>query len=161
MRLAEPRTVWRLTAKRHAARTFDGEGARLYGGRWNHPGTAVVYASATLSLAALALLVHLEVEDAPDDRVAIAGELPAGLEIETVREEDLPISWRSYPAPEALKDLGTAWVEAGRTALLEVPSAVIPAERNYLLNPRHADVSRIAFREPESFAFDRRLWSRG
>lgn len=161
MKLAGPLTVWRLVAARHAASAFDGEGARLYGGRWNHPGTAVVYASATLSLAALELLVHLEVEDAPEDRLAVAAELPAGLEVETVRAEDLPASWRAYPAPEALKDLGTAWVEAGRTAVLEVPSAVIPAEQNYLLNPRHPDLSGISLREPEPFTFDHRLRTPG
>lgn len=151
MKLAEPLTVWRLVAERHAASAFDGEGARLYGGRWNHPGTAVVYASATLSLAALELLVHLEVEDAPEDRVAVAAELPAGLEVERLREADLPASWRTYPAPEALKDVGTAWVEAGRAPVLEVPSAVIPAERNYLLDPRHPDASKVAIRDPASF----------
>lgn len=158
MKLAAALTVWRLVAERHAASAFDGEGARLYGGRWNHPGIPMVYASATLSLAALELLVHLEAEDTPEDRVAIAAEIPSGLELEEAPIATLPANWRRYPAPEALKELGTAWAQSGRTAVLRIPSAVIPAEPNYLLNPRHPDMARITISQPEPFAFDRRLW---
>lgn len=158
MTLPEPLTVWRLVAERHAAAAFDGEGARLYGGRWNHPGVPLVYTSATLSLAALELLVHVDPEEAPEDRVSIAAELPAGLEVETLGVEELPADWRSYPGPEALKDLGSAWAKAGRTTVLEVPSAVIPGEANYLLNPGHRDASRLTLRAPTQFTFDHRLW---
>lgn len=161
MRLAQPLTVWHLVAERHAARAFDGEGARLYGGRWNHPGIPVVYASATLSLAALELLVHLDLEDAPEDRVAIAAVPSAGLEIEEVSAENLPAAWRSYPAPEALKVLGTAWASESRSPVLRIPSVVIPEESNYLLNPRHPEFSRITLQDPAPFTFDRRLWKRG
>lgn len=161
MRLAQPLTVWRLVAERHAASAFDGEGARLYGGRWNHPGVRVVYTSATLSLAALELLVHLDLEDAPENRVAIGAELPAGLEIQELSAKDLPTAWRSYPAPEALKDLGTAWASESRSPVLRVPSVVIPEESNYLLNPHHPDLSRMTVQDPAPFTFDRRLWNRG
>jgi RES domain-containing protein len=161
VRLAEPLTVWRLAAARHADRAFDGEGARLYGGRWNHPGVPVVYTSATLSLAALELFVHLDAEDVPEDRIAIPAEVPRGLDVEELRAEDLPAAWRSYPALEALKELGTAWARSRRTAVLQVPSAVIPAESNYLINPLHPQVSRITVREPAPFTFDRRLSKSG
>lgn len=158
MRLSEPLFVWRLVAERHADSAFDGEGARLYGGRWNHPGVAVVYASATLSLAAIELLAHVDPEEAPEDLAAIVAELPAGIELEEIRAEELPADWRSYPGPEALKDLGSAWARAGRTPLLRVPSAVIPEEPNYLLNPRHGDASRLTIRKQGPFSFDSRLW---
>lgn len=161
MRLVEPLTVWRLVAARHAERPMDGEGARLYGGRWNHPGVPVVYTSATLSLAALELFVHVDAEDAPEDWVAVPAELPVGFDVEVIRAEELPEGWRSYPAPEVLKDLGTGWARSGKTAALQVPSAVIPAEPNYLLNPLHPETARISVRQPAPFAFDRRLWKSG
>lgn len=157
MRLVEPLTVWRLVAARHAERPMDGEGARLYGGRWNHPGVPVVYTSATLSLAALELFVHVDAEDAPEDWVAVPAELPVGFGVEVTRAEELPEGWRSYPAPEELKDLGTAWARSRRTALLQVPSAVIPAESNYLINPLHPQMSRVTLGKSAPFAFDRRL----
>lgn len=151
-------SVWRLTLARYGDRAFDGEGARLYGGRWNHPGTAIVYCSVTLSLAALEYFVHVEPELAPPSLVAVAADIPAGLEVETLEIEALPGDWRAYPAPERLRDLGTGWVRSGRTAVLQVPSSVIPHEMNVLLNPAHRDFAAIRLRAPEPFAFDPRMW---
>jgi RES domain-containing protein len=156
-RAAEQR-VWRITSARYADRAFDGEGARLYGGRWNHPGAAVVYCSATLSLAILEYFVHLEPDLAPPDLVTVAADLPADLAAETLEVAALPPDWRSYPGPERLKDLGTGWVGSGRTAVLFVPSSVIPHERNVLLNPAHPDFAEIRLREAEPFSFDPRMW---
>src|SRR5215203_140667 len=90
-------TVWRLTRKRFADRAFDGEGARLYGGRWNYKGVAVVYCAATLSLAALELFVHLEASEAPDDLVTRAAAIPARVSIEELEPSELPEDWRAYP----------------------------------------------------------------
>jgi RES domain-containing protein len=149
--------VWRITSSRYARRAFDGEGARLYGGRWNHPGVAIVYCSATLSLAALEYFVHLQ-PDLASNLVSVAAELPRDLSQESLRIEDLPASWRSYPAPERLKELGTAWARANRTAVLLVPSAVIPHEQNVLINPGHSDFPRIRPRKAQPFSFDPRMW---
>lgn len=151
------RTVWRITSARYAGRAFDGEGARLYGGRWNHPGTALVYCSSTLSLAALEYFVHLEPELAPD-LVAVAADLPAELSMETLGIEALPPDWRTYPAPEKLKDLGTGWTRSGRTAVLLVPSVIIPHEMNVLLNPAHPGFVKIRLQEAQRFSFDPRMW---
>jgi len=128
------------------------------GGRWNRRGRAVVYTSRTLSLAALEYFVHLAVADAPDDLVAVPADLPDSVSRQEVRLADLPRNWRAYPAPEALADVGTRWVEAGRTAVLIVPSAVIPRERNYLLNPVHPEFKFIRVGAPEPFTFDARIW---
>lgn len=152
------RTVWRLTSARYGAHAFEGEGARLYGGRWNHPGVAVVYCSSSLSLAALEYFIHVEPDLAPPSLVAVAADLPSGLDIEALEVEALPANWRTYPAPERLRDLGTGWVRSGRTAVLQVPSAVIPHEMNVLLNPAHPDFARIHVREAEPFSFDSRMW---
>jgi RES domain-containing protein len=121
---------------------------------------AVVYTSATLSLATLEYFVHVDPQDMPKDLVAIPAEVPDTLARTEIRAETLPANWRAYPAPEALGELGTAWVRARRTAILLVPSAIVPQERNVLLNPAHADFRHIRLGTPEPFSFDPRLWRR-
>jgi RES domain-containing protein len=153
-----PRAAWRITTARWGHRMFDGEGARLYGGRWNPRGIPVVYASETLSLAALEYFVHLEPELAPPGLLCAAAEIPSGLRSQTLAPAELPAGWREYPAGEPLQELGAAWVREGRSAVLYVPSAVIPHERNVLLNPAHPDFRRLRLRPPEPFSFDPRMW---
>jgi RES domain-containing protein len=147
--------IWRLCKIKHIA--FDGEGARRAGGRWNRRGTPVVYTSQSLSLAALELLVHCEIALAPEDLVAVPAEVPDAIAREELSAADLPRGWRGHPAPEDLALLGTDWIRRGKTAVLAVPSAVVPAERNFLLNPAHADFARIRVGRPEPFSFDPRL----
>jgi RES domain-containing protein len=106
----------------------------------------------------LELFVHVDIDTAPGDLVAIQVDIPDTLTIETIKIESLPRDWRRYPGVEALKDIGTAWAEKASTAILAVPSAVIPEERNYLLNPAHRDFKRIRLRKPVAFRFDARMW---
>jgi RES domain-containing protein len=147
--------VWRLCRGKHAA--FDGEGARLAGGRWNPRGLPIVYTSETLALAALELLVHCDAPLAPADLVAIAADVPEQLSREEIRTRELPSGWRRYPAPEELARFGAAWARRGASALLAVPSAVVPSERNFLLNPAHPEFAKIRIAKPEPFTFDGRL----
>lgn len=148
--------VWRLCKKGHAA--FDGEGARLAGGRWNRKGTAMIYTSATLSLAAQELFVHLSADDAPNDLVAVPADIPDDISVTSLGEGDLPGQWRRFPAPETLAEIGTKWVQTMESAVLGVPSAVIPQESNFLLNPAHPDFSKIKIGSPAPFTFDPRMW---
>jgi RES domain-containing protein len=120
----------------------------------------VVYTSATLSLAVMELLVHLDDDDLARVYVAVPADIPDTVPVKRVRVVDLPRSWRRYPAPAALPELGGRWAAAGETAVLAVPSAVIPHELNYLLNPRHPQFKRIRVGKPEPFAFDPRLGKR-
>lgn len=150
--------LWRIAAATHAA--FDGEGARRYGSRWTPTGLAVVYASATLSLAALERFVHTDPDLEPADLVAICVDVGDGLSIHSVAVEQLPGDWRHYPAPEALGRFGADWLAATQAVALSVPSAVIPHERNYLLNPAHADFRRLVIDRPEPFSFDPRMWAK-
>jgi len=150
--------VWRIIPKLHLSQAFDGEGARQFGGRWNRLGTRVVYASATLSLAALEFFVNLDRDAEPDQLVAVSADIPDDMRIGHMEVSNLPKNWRSYPVPEELQDLGTARVANASTAVLAVPSAVIPKERNYLLNPAHPDFKRFRFNKPEIFHFDPRMW---
>ena len=139
--------VFRICKKAHAA--FDGEGARLYGGRWNRRGTAVIYASESLALAALELLVHAESALLPDDLVAVAADVPETVSVESLAVRALPRDWRRHPAPEILAERGTA--------ILAVPSALVPRERNFLFNPSHPEFRKIRPHSPEPFALDARL----
>jgi RES domain-containing protein len=117
-----------------------------------------VYTAGHLSLAVLEVLVHVTaVEDLPADLVAIAADLPDDLPVERLGAHDLPRDWRRTPAPAALADRGTAWLSAARTAVLAVPSAVVPPETNYVLNPAHPDFRRIVVGRAEPFGLDPRL----
>ena len=148
--------IWRLCKAKHAA--LDGEGSLRAGGRWNRPGTRVVYASETLSLAVLEALVHLDPDELPEDYVAISLVLPGGVEIKRIESSELPSDWRRIPAPPRLAVIGAGWIERGESAALSVPSVVIPGERNYVLNCRHKDFALIEAGKPAPFSFDPRLW---
>ncbi len=152
--------VWRLVRKRRLPDAFTGEGSRLAGGRWNSPGVRVVYVSATLALAQLEYLVHANALAAPRHVFAIFADIPDGVRIEDLDASALPKNWRRYEPPlEALQALGDAWVAKGRSAVLRVPSAVVPQESNYILNPAHADFKRIKIGTPLPIEFDPRLFA--
>jgi RES domain-containing protein len=150
--------IWRICQRRYADHPLEGEGARRYGGRWSYPGTQVVYTAGSLALAALEVLVHVDHDLAPTDLVMIAIEVPRGIRTETIPQADLPPHWRITPAPDHLQRLGTAWIQRGTSALLQVPSAVIPEESNYLINPAHPACRRLKVGSPRPFTFDPRLF---
>ena len=152
--------AFRLVKRKHAAQSFDGAGARRFGGRWNRPGEAVVYASESLSLAALELLVHLEWGALLRHYVVCRVEFPESA-VEDLPARRLPAHWRTSPPPTTLQEIGTRWLRARRSAVLRIPSAVIPSENNFLLNPDHPSFSRFTRSAPEPFDFDPRLRPRG
>lgn len=120
----------------------------------------MAYTSSTLALAALELFVHLDASEVPEDLVAIPADIPAALQIARIRPAQLPADWRHYPAPQSLADIGTRWAREGKTAILAVPSAIIPTELNYLLNPVHPAFKQIRIGKPASFQFDPRMFIR-
>lgn len=137
-------TVWRLVKTRFAASAFDGEGARLYGARWNGPGVKVAYASETISLAMLEVVVHLKSGEILPAYSRISADIPDEL-VKRLSRRKLPLNWKDYPAPAATAAIGDAWVAAGSSVVLMVPSVLIETEHNFLLNPDHPDFTRIAF----------------
>lgn len=148
-------TVWRMLTAKHIATAFTGEGARLHGGRWNPKGVPMVYAASTLSLATLEMLVQ-------DGKllahyVAIPATIPSRLKIEHVNPNDLPEDWRSAESREQLRVIGAEWIERASSAVLAVPSAIIPTETNYLLNPLHPSFQKIVVGAPQEFETDLRL----
>ena len=150
------RTVWRLTRPNYAP-GLDGEGARLAGGRWNSPGRAVVYCSATLALAVLESFVHLPPELRSTTRLpgmtAVKLQLPESTQITDIGEEP---EARLFDAA-ACRALGDQWLVAGATLVLSVPSAVVPEERNFLINPLHPQAARIRVLAQDRFRFDPRM----
>ena len=150
-------TAWRIVKHKNPPRkAFDGEGARLYGGRWNSRGTPVVYTAQSQSLAVLEMLVHLESAELLEKYVFFEVTMEEDL-ILVLAEADLPRDWRSDLAPRRLRDIGDAWARSNASAALRVPSSLIPAEYNYLLNPKHADFGKVRIGEPAEFYYDARL----
>jgi len=147
--------VWRLLTARFAQSAFSGEGARLYGGRWNRKGMPMVYAAGSQSLAMLEMLVQDEPLRAR--YVMAPATLPKNLKIERVTPDQLPADWRDLGAREHLQAIGTDWARRRSSSVLAVPSVVIPTETNYLLNPLHPSFSKIEIGKPEEFVTDLRL----
>ena len=148
-------TVWRLLTARFVHSAFSGEGARRYGGRWNRKGVPVVYTAGSQSLAMLEMLVQDEPLRA---RYAmVPATLPKNLKIERVTRDQLPAGWRGPEARERLQGIGSDWARRRSSAVLAVPSVVIPTETNYLLNPLHAAFARIGIGKAQAFVTDLRL----
>lgn len=138
--------LWRVARAPFA--DLSGEGARLYGGRWNSPGRAMVYTAENPALAILEVRVHLDLapELIPDDYVLIEIETGAA----SISEGDA--------AGQEPATFGDAWLGEGETVLLKVPSFIAPRSANVLINPRHRDAASIAIVGAQPFDFDRRLW---
>lgn len=149
-------TAWRIVKTRFAARAFDGEGARLYGGRWNSVGVRVVYTAGSVSLAVLEMLVHLENTDVLPAYSLCAVRFDDAV-VTSLDRSRLPANWRDSPSPPELLGMGDAWVASRSSAVLEVPSAVVESESNYLINPDHPDFASLVIDPPGPFTFDPRL----
>lgn len=148
--------LYRISKEKYI-RDLSGEGARKYGGRWNHKGTPVVYTSEHVSLAALEVLVHVPVISLPKDLKLLRLRVSDEVSREEVNPAKLPANWKEHPAPTELKDLGTEWASNCNTLLLKVPSAVIPSEWNYLINPLHDEFEKAAVDNIDDFTFDSRI----
>jgi RES domain-containing protein len=147
-------TSWRITKRKHARHAFNGEGAREFGGRWNNPGIAVVYTAQSQSLAALEMLVHLDSPGLLESYVLFEVEIDEALVQQVAR---LPKNWKGDPPPAQIRAIGDEWALAARSVALRVPSALVPSENNFLLNPNHPDFARLRIGKPIRFRFDPRL----
>ncbi|MEO5914006.1 MAG: RES family NAD+ phosphorylase [Luteolibacter sp.] len=149
--------AFRLCKTKFLTSAFSGEGARLNGGRWNSPGLGVVYASSSLSLATLEVLVHLEDPEAFARLFSwIPLEIPDG-QIEEIDDAQLPNAWCADETNISSRHLGDTWLRSMRSAVLAVPSVITPGERNFLLNPAHSGFSEIQIGAALPFQPDPRL----
>jgi len=136
---------------------ISGTGARIYGGRWNHAGYPVVYTSDSRSLAALEFLVHVPMALAPENLSIVEINIQDNVQRESIKGSQLPSSWRDYPAPEQVANIGTNWIKSKSSLLLDIPSAVVDREVNILINPLHPDIKHVKVAIVEKFSFDPRL----
>ncbi|VGO22495.1 RES family NAD+ phosphorylase [Pontiella sulfatireligans] len=149
-------TAWRIVKPRRVADAFSGEGARLFGGRWNSIGRPVVYAAESKALAALEILVHIIDDSLMDEYLCIPVRFDPRL-AKLLDLKSLPDDWRKTPPGASTQGLGDAWVADNLSVVLEVPSVLIPGESNYLINPRHPNFGKLQVGAPEPFEFDPRL----
>ncbi len=147
--------VWRIVKRKYEATAFDGEGASKYGGRWNSPGKRVVYTAGSKSLALLELLVYLD-SSVLSSYVVIPVTFSDAL-LSQVDILSLPPVWKEHPAPVELREMGDRWLESFGSAVLQVPSAIVPDESNYLINPDHPDFSSVEIGASVPFKIDLRL----
>jgi RES domain-containing protein len=138
-----------------------GQAAKAVGGRWNDVGTPMVYAASSIALAVLETVVHLGAGGMVFNRYLVAIDIPA--EVYRRREvmKEPPEAWDSIPPSFKSKQLGSAWVRSQRGLLLDVPSVVVPQERNLLINPLHAAIGRLKAINLARFVYDPRLARRG
>jgi len=149
-------TAWRIVKARYASAAFTGEGAKRDGGRWNSVGVAVVYLAESRALAIVENLVHLDADELIGHYRLLPATFDSGL-VKELSTSELPMDWRRNPAPPSTSRLGDQWVRTGESAVLRVPSVIVPSESNFVLNPNHPQFHTIKLGPPEKFRFDRRL----
>jgi len=148
--------LWRICARRHA-HSLSGEGGLYASGRWHTKGRPIVYAATHPALAVLEALVHAEPSTAPADLRLLTIETPDDIVLDRADPDDLRRNWQRTPAPRELQELGDRWLDRNATALLLVPSAVLPSTENALLNPAHEAAPSCTIVANEPFSFDARL----
>ena len=147
--------IWRLASPDRDP--LDGGEAKNNGGRWSSRGTAVVYTSTSLALAALEFLAHLDSDQPADDLHAFPIRVPDDIGVERITPSDLPPDWNAIVDHAECVKIGDCWARELRSAILFVPSALVPEEENVLINPLHPDAARLTVDGSRPFRFDDRL----
>jgi RES domain-containing protein len=147
--------VYRI-GKTKYANDLQGEGARLFGARWNNKMIACLYTSESRALALLEYTVNVNIDDIPRALSITAIEIPDRT-IRILNESDLPGDWKDSPAPSSTKDFGSKLLLAAAEPVIRIPSAAIPEEFNYLLNPLHADSKKFKIIDISGFSYDIRI----
>ena len=149
-------TGWRIVKEKHARAAFSGEGARIFEGRWNSAGVRMVYCSENLALAALEILAHIQPIRMRDKFRAFRVTFDESL-MEIVDLKKLPKGWNAQPPGPSSKRIGDDWIKSTRSAVLALPSVLVPLERTFLLNPKHRDFVKIKIKDAGEFVLDPRL----
>jgi RES domain-containing protein len=150
---------WRIVRATRAKTAFTGEGPWRFGGRWNSPGVRMIYVSEHQSTAALEIFVHRVPFVTDEQYKAFRVDWPDDV-MEILSPTRLPRNWRISPRPKITMEIGDIWAREKRSAVLAVPSAISPDDRNFLLNPDHPDFKRIRIAAPIDYQFDPRLFGR-
>jgi RES domain-containing protein len=154
-------SVWRIATdtKTYEADDLSGAGAQNSGGRWNAEGDPLVYTSETQALACLETIVHLNAGGLPLNRYLVSIKVPAAVwsSARTETQASLPVGWDANPSGRASIQFGTAWIRSMASALLRVPSVIVPDEYNVLINPLHPDSRTIGAVKIRKWLYDPRL----
>lgn len=145
--------VYRITLEPFSHRLY-ASGQRA---RWNSKGTFVIYTASNRSLACLENVVHRGGEGLNAVFRTMIIEIPNNLDIEVIEQDSLPVGWQDFTMQNWSRRIGDEWVRAETSPILKVPSAIIPMEHNYLINPNHPDFKFIKLISTEKFVFDSRL----
>jgi RES domain-containing protein len=145
--------LYRITRQTFA--DLNGDGSRLYGGRWNSEGRAAVYLASSRSLAMLEALVHLDPTNIPDNLCLMQIEVPD--DVQDFDSKLLPESWERFDDQYVLKQIGNNFLFKKEKLLLKVPSAIVKQEFNFLFNPLHPKAAEAKITSTEPFIFDSRL----
>ena len=148
--------LWRIARRPHALDRL-GIGARNDGGRWNSPGTAVIYTGRTIEIAALEKFVHISGVP-PADLVLVRVELPATYSSETPATGDLPRDWNATRPGSGSMEFGTKWARENRSLVLYIPSAIIPEAVNGVVNPDHPEFGPVKMTIEREFHYDPRMF---
>ncbi|REL38010.1 RES domain-containing protein [Rhodohalobacter sp. SW132] len=148
--------VWRICHKEYADSAFSGEGARLYGGRFNSEGIRAVYTSGSLSLALLELLVQIEDREYLDRCVCFTAVIKSRHCFQP-KPDELPNGWDTIPYGKSSQDYGDRWITERKYVAMKIPSVVVPGEFNIVINPEHPKFAEIDISPPEPLRFDPRL----
>jgi len=155
------RTAWRISRETegYTADDASGKGAASAGGRWNRHGTSVVYCAANIGVACLETLVKLDPDQPADNRYLTRYDIPESLWNQALQfsASSAPVGWDATPPGKTSRDLGEQWIAESRSAILLVPSVIIPEEYNVLINPNHADMSQIETTKLRKWIYDFRL----
>jgi RES domain-containing protein len=151
--------VYRLVREPYSKTPLDGEGSFLFGGRWSSPGTRIAYTAEHLSLAMIEYFVHIDANDPPKDLVVVAADIPDDVSRVVLNPHELPSNWRQVPAPPGLVSIGDSFAAERKSAILVLPSALVPSESNWLINPLHSEFAEIKMHPPEPFRYDARFFA--
>ena len=147
--------IFRIADGRHPL--WDGAGAMRFGGRWNSPGSPVIYGATTYAGAMLEILVHTRIGKVPKSHLCVVGEIPDKICIESVNIRNLALGW-NHPDSVIAREFGDRWTREQRSAVLLVPSVVTGEEGNVVINPLHPDARKIRVSKPEPVVWDSRLF---
>jgi RES domain-containing protein len=149
--------AFRLVRKKYA-NPLSGEGAARSGNRWNSKGTALIYCADSRALAMAEVAVHLSLGLLPKDYEMVELEIPDEVSLSSLAPANLPVGWNSFPHLLQTQRIGDEFVATAESCVLQVPSAVVPGDFNFLLNPAHPDFERIQIKSRVDFPFDSRFF---
>lgn len=149
--------VFRLARKKFKIE-LSGKGASLTGARWNSKGTEIVYCAQSRALAMAEVVVHLSLAVVPKDFVMLTITIPEDIIVAELDTNLLQRDWNIFPNSFITQIIGDDFIRTGNNCIMKVPSAVVKGDFNFLLNPHHADFSRIKITSQEDFPFDKRIF---